>query len=54
MCFSVDDYIAKVSWTICNIDNDAVSDLRQYLILAVIKYGLSTFGIYGLEELMKF
>jgi len=54
MCFSVDDYIAKVSWTICNVDHDAVSDLRQYLILAVIKYGLSTFGIYGLEELMKF
>lgn len=53
-CFAVEDYTAKISWTICNTDNDAVSDLRQYIILAVIKYGLQTFGIFGMEELMKF
>ena len=53
-CFAAEDFVSKQSWTICDTDHDKVSELRETLILAVIKYGLSTFGIYGLEELMKF
>lgn len=53
-CFSVEDYITKQAWSICHTDGGIVDEVRQYIVLSVIKYGLSTFGIYGLEELMRF
>lgn len=53
-CFQVDDHVGKQSWQVCSTENDKAQEWRQKLILQVILYGLRQFGIYGLDELMKF